>query len=219
MLFLYSIMIAIIDYEAGNLASVERVVKKFGFDCKITQDSKEVLRADRVIFPGVGAAGKAMAELKRLGLDDALKEAFYIGKPILGICLGTQIILEESEEDNTKCLGLIKGVVKLFPSPLIAQDSQRLKVPHMGWNGVIFIKKHPIIEGVNPNSEFYFVHSYYPVPASEEYILGKTEYGIEFVSAIAYKNLVAFQFHLEKSGEPGLKIFRNFCQWSYRNAK
>ena len=212
-------MIAIIDYEAGNLASVERVVKKFGFECEITQDSKEVLRADRIIFPGVGAAGKAMVNLKRLGLDDALRETFYMGKPILGICLGTQIILEKSEEDDTQCLGLISGEVKLFPSPLIAQDNQRLKVPHMGWNGVTFIKEHPVIEGISPNSELYFVHSYYPLPASEEYILGKTEYGIEFVSAIAYKNLVAFQFHLEKSGEPGLKIFSNFCQWSYINAK
>lgn len=212
-------MIAIIDYEAGNLASVERVVKKFGFECKITQDSKEVLRADRIIFPGVGAAGKAMVNLKRLGLDDALRETFYMGKPILGICLGTQIILEKSEEDDTQCLGLISGEVKLFPSPLIAQDNQRLKVPHMGWNGVTFIKEHPVIEGISSNSEFYFVHSYYPLPASGEYILGKTEYGIEFVSAIAYKNLVAFQFHLEKSGEPGLKIFSNFCQWSYINAK
>ncbi len=212
-------MIAIIDYKAGNLASVERVVKKFGFDCKITQDGKDVLRADRIIFPGVGAAGKAMANLKRLGLDDVLKEAFYMGKPILGICLGTQIILEESEEDNTKCLGLIPGKAKSFPNPLIAQDNQRLKVPHMGWNGVSFTKKHQVIEGIGPNSEFYFVHSYYPVPASADYILGKTEYGVDFVSAIAYKNLVAFQFHLEKSGEPGLKIFNNFCRWIYRNAK
>lgn len=207
-------MIHIIDYEAGNLASVERAVKRLGFRCKITQKAKELLEAERIIFPGVGAAGRAMANLKRWGLDDALKEAFYMGKPILGICLGAQIVLEESEEDETRCLGLIPGTVRRFPHPLIALDGQRLKIPHMGWNSVTFTKRHPVIDGVPNDSEFYFVHTYYPAPVSEEYVLGKTEYGIAFASVIAHKNFVASQFHLEKSGKLGLRILKNFCEWN-----
>ncbi|MDI6889870.1 MAG: imidazole glycerol phosphate synthase subunit HisH [Thermodesulfovibrionales bacterium] len=209
-------MIAIIDYEAGNLTSVEQAVKKLGFRCRITQKAEELLEAESIIFPGVGAAGRAMASLKRLGLDDALKRAFYTGKPILGICLGAQIVLERSEEDETQCLGLIPGTVRRFPHPLLSPDGKKLKIPHMGWNTVTFTKRHPVIDGVPDNNEFYFVHTYYPAPASEEYVLGKTEYGIAFASVIARKNFVASQFHSEKSGKPGLKILKNFCEWAFR---
>jgi glutamine amidotransferase len=212
-------MIAIVDYKAGNLTSVLYALTYLGYKTIITLKPKEIMAAERIVFPGVGAAGEAMEELRALELDKAIKEAFYKRKPILGICLGAQIILERSEEDNTECLGLIPGKVKLFPKPLISHEGARLKVPHMGWSGVAFIKKHPVIDGISSNHEFYFVHSYYPVVSSEEYILGKTEYGVEFTSAIAYKNLVAFQFHLEKSGKPGLKILKNFCQWKYKNAQ
>ncbi len=198
--------------------SVERAVRKSGFDCKITMDKDEVLRAEKIIFPGVGAAGKAMENMKRLGLDWAMKEAFFSGTPILGICLGAQIIFEKSEENRSRCLGLIEGEVKRFPIPLYSKGGQHLKVPHMGWNRVAFSKTHPIQEGIRPADEFYFVHSYYPVPASHDVILGETEYGITFPSIIEYKNLIAVQFHLEKSGHAGLRIFQNFCQWKRSHA-
>ena len=206
-------MIAIIDYKAGNLMSVERAVKKLGFDCRITQQGEEILDAERVIFPGVGAAGKAMADLKHLGLDEVLKEEFEAGKPILGICLGAQIILGNSEENDTRCLGLIPGGVTQFPRPLFSRENERLKIPHMGWNGVSLRKKHAVLEGIMPADEFYFVHAYYPVPASDEHVVGTTGHGIEFPSVIGFKNLIAMQFHPEKSGAAGLTILENFCAW------
>jgi glutamine amidotransferase len=209
-------MIAIIDYKAGNLRSVERALKKLGVACGITHDREEVLNSERIIFPGVGAAGKAMTDLKHFGLDKALSQAFKAGTPILGICLGAQIILEKSEENNTQCLGLIEGRGKLFPSPLFSGDNKLLKIPHMGWNGVRLIKRHPILKEVGPFDEFYFVHSYYPMPASDQYLIGTTDYGIEFPSIIGHKNLIATQFHLEKSGPPGLRILKNFCTWNGR---
>ena len=209
-------MIAIIDYEAGNLKSVERAIKKLGIPCCTTQDKEEVLRAERVIFPGVGAAGKAIADLRHLGLDKTLVQVFEKGTPLLGICLGAQIILERSQENNTECLGLLKGEVKLFPQSLFAGGNERLKIPHMGWNDVRLRKGHPVLQGVMPADEFYFVHSYYPVPASDRDIIGTTTHGIEFDSIIGYKNLIATQFHPEKSGKPGLRILENFSSWSGR---
>lgn len=206
-------MIAIIDYKAGNLRSVERALKKLGFDCRITLDREEILAADRVIFPGVGAAGKAMADLRQLGLDGVLKQVFENGNPFLGICIGAQIILDKSEEDHVHCLGLIPGEVKAFPVSLMSGDNERLKIPHMGWNGLRPIKRHPVLSGIEPEDEFYFVHSYYLMPASETDVIGTTEYGIRFPSVIGNRNLIAMQFHLEKSGAPGLKILKNFCDW------
>ena len=206
-------MIAIIDYKAGNLRSVERALKKLGFDCRITLDREEILASERVIFPGVGAAGKAMADLRHLGLDGVLKHVFENGKPFLGICIGAQIILDRSEEDSVHCLGLIPGEAKAFPVPLISGGDQRLKIPHMGWNGLRLITKHPVLNGIEPEDEFYFVHSYYLMPASDTDVIGTTNYGIRFPSVIGSRNLIAMQFHLEKSGAPGLKILKNFCQW------
>ena len=209
-------MIAIIDYKAGNLRSVERALKKLGFACRITHDREDVLSSERIIFPGVGAAGKAIADLRHFGLDKALTQSFKEGTPILGICLGAQIILEKSEENNTQCLGLLEGDVKRFRSPFFSVDNKRLKIPHMGWNGVNLVRRHPVLEGVRPQDEFYFVHSYYPMPAADPYIIGTTDYGIEFPSIIGHKNLIAMQFHLEKSGPPGLRILKNFCTWNGR---
>ncbi|MDD5153582.1 MAG: imidazole glycerol phosphate synthase subunit HisH [Desulfovibrionales bacterium] len=205
-------MIAIIDYKAGNLTSVERAVRKLGYPCKVTNKAGDIKSAERIIFPGVGAAGQAMADLKALGLDNLIREAFLGGKPILGICLGTQIILEYSEENDTTCLGLVPGRVRLFSQPLMEGDT-RLKIPHMGWNGMKIVRPHPVFSGVEAGSEFYFVHSYYPVPADDNYIAGLTGYGREFASAVAYKNLVALQCHPEKSGRVGLKVLDNFCRW------
>jgi len=206
-------MIAIIDYEAGNLASVARAVDYLGFECRITRAAKDILGAERVIFPGVGSAGKAMRDLKRMALDQALCELYESGKQFLGICLGTQIILEESEENHTICLGLLPGKVKRFPVPLLSDDGKTLKVPHMGWNQVRLKKLHPVLKGVAPESEFYFVHSYYPDPGAGETIIGTTDHGITFTSVLGKGNLIALQFHPEKSGPPGLTILKNFCLW------
>jgi glutamine amidotransferase len=212
-------MIAIVDYRAGNLRSVELAVKKLGFPCGVTQRAEEILKSERIIFPGVGAAGQAMADLNQLGLDSVLRKEFEAGKPILGICLGAQIILERSEENGARCLGLVKGEVRQFPQPLISEQNERLKIPHMGWNGVRVLKEHPVMEGIVSDDEFYFVHAYYPLPASQEFVVGTTDYGMEFPSVIGYMNLIAMQFHPEKSGHAGLRILENFCKWDGRHAE
>lgn len=206
-------MIAIIDYKAGNLTSVQRALAFLGRDSVITSSASEVLAADRVIFPGVGAAGTAMFDLLRLKLDTALLEAYGKGKPILGICLGTQVVMERSEENQTRCIGIIKGEVLRFPEKLSESGGGRLKVPHMGWNRVEITRKHPVFNGIDPQSEFYFVHSYYPAPRESRNLLGQTLYGIPFASVVASANLVAVQFHPEKSGRPGLRLLSNFCVW------
>jgi len=208
-------MIAILDYEAGNLTSVERAVRHLGFACSVTRELSEVARAERVIFPGVGAAGKAMEVLRALSLDRALTQAVASGKPVLGICLGCQVILSRSEENAATCLGLLPGRVVRFPEPL-AEGGERLKVPHMGWNRLTLRRPHPVLAGLAPDHEFYFVHSYYPVPTSEDTVLATTRHGIEFASVVASGPLVACQFHPEKSGEPGLKLLANFCRWDGR---
>ncbi len=207
-------MIAIIDYKAGNLTSVKRALGHLGYEAVITADPQEVLAADRVIFPGVGAAVSAMEDLKKTGMAEVLKEVYKRKIPLLGICLGTQIIFERSEEGGTECLGILPGTVKAFPDPLIdPKTKERLKVPHMGWNSVKLIKPHPVFSNIDPRAEFYFVHSYHPVPKYTELIYGITDYGVKFVSVVAHRGLVAVQFHPEKSGKPGLQILENFCQW------
>jgi glutamine amidotransferase len=154
-----------------------------------------------------------MFDLTRLKLDRALVEAYGRGTPILGICLGTQVVMERSEENQTRCLGLIKGEVLRFPENMSEPDGRRLKVPHMGWNRVSLKRKHPVFDGIDPQSEFYFVHSYYPEPTEDRDLLGETAYGIPFASVLTSSNLVAAQFHPEKSGRPGLRLLSNFCTW------
>ena len=206
-------MIGIIDYLAGNLTSVARALAYLGYKCFISSDIKELKKAERIIFPGVGAAKSAMESLKKFYLDEFLKESFFKGIPILGICLGTQIIFEFSEEDGgTKTLGLLKGKVVKFPQPLLWKE-EVLKVPHMGWNKVNWVKEHPVFKRLDSDYEYYFVHSYFVIPEDKEVICGITFYGVNFSSAIAYKNLVAVQFHPEKSGKPGLQILKQFCEW------
>lgn len=204
----------IIDYQAGNLTSVVRSFKALGVAGRVTQDPAEVAAASRVVFPGVGAAGKAMATLKELGLDRALKESFRKGVPILGICLGAQIILEDSEENHhTPCLGLLPGCTRSLPR------QEGLKIPHMGWNRVRFLKPHPVFHGLPAEAEYYFVHSYYPDPAEQSMVLGVTEHGVQFPSALGWRNLVATQFHPEKSGRFGLQILKNFLAWDGAHAE
>jgi len=205
-------MIAIINYNAGNITSVARALQNIGQEFVITDDKKKLDAASRVIFPGVGAAGEAMAYLRKKKLDVWLKNFVKTGQPLLGICLGTQIILDYSEENETNCIGLVSGSTKRFPEKLTSED-QLLKIPQMGWNSVTLRRSHPVFEDVSPEAEFYFVHSYYPAPSDDATILGTTDYGIMFCSVLAKDNLVAMQFHPEKSGRPGLQILKNFCAW------
>jgi imidazole glycerol-phosphate synthase subunit HisH len=200
-------VIVIIDYQAGNLTSVVRSLKALGVEGTVTQDPAVVAQASRVIFPGVGAAGKAMATLRELGLDQALRQVLARRIPILGICLGAQIILEHSEENDTACLGLLPGRTRALPR------GEGLKIPHMGWNRVRFLGDHPVFKGLPEGAEYYFVHGYYPAPAESSLVLGVTDYGSEFPSAIGRRNLVATQFHPEKSGRFGLQILENFLAW------
>lgn len=207
-------MIAIIDYDAGNLASVQRAVSHLGIQCVITKEEAEIKAAERIIFPGVGAAGAAMQSLRTNGLDRVIKEAFAIGKPVLGICIGSQIILAHSKENDTPCLGILDGTVRSFSPDRRSEKGQKLKIPHMGWNGLDIKKSHPLLSGVDADDEFYFVHSYYPEPQNPDCVIAVTEYGISFASILGLNNLFATQFHLEKSGRPGLKILENFCKWN-----
>jgi glutamine amidotransferase len=205
-------MVAIIDYKAGNITSVARALENIGQKYAITDDERKLKEASHIIFPGVGAAGEAMAYLRKKKLDNALKNCFSSGKPILGICLGTQIVMERSEENDAECIGLITGPTRRFPERLIS-GGEILKIPHMGWNSVNFKREHTVFAKINPEAEFYFVHSYYPAPSDMDVVLGTTDYGITFCSVLAFKNLVAMQFHPEKSGRPGLQILQNFCAW------
>lgn len=205
---------AILDYEAGNLTSVARAVRHLGREGRVTRDPAVIRDAHHVIFPGVGAAGASMESLRSLGLDGEIRRAVEAGKPVLGICVGSQVILDRSEEDGgTPCLGLIPGVVERFRF----SDGVRRKIPHMGWNAVEFLDggRHPAFEGLRSGTEFYFVHSYHCRPEDPATVQGTCVYGdIRFTAALARDNLVAVQFHAEKSGPPGLKILDNFLDWT-----
>ena len=203
-------MLAIIDYKAGNLTSVKLALDALGVEAKITHVADEILSAERVIFPGVGAAGSAMKTLNERGLGDVIRQVAAAGTPFMGICLGTQIILEHSEEDNADCIGLLEGdVVKFQPT------NPRDKVPEIGWNSVEIKRQHPIFDGIEDGSEFYFVHSFYPAPSSEDEIIGETEYAdVTFASVLGKANVVATQFHPEKSGKIGMRLLENFTKWT-----
>ncbi len=207
-------MIAIIDYDAGNLTSVSRALFHINVENVITNDIKLIDSAQRIIFPGVGAAGSAMQSLIRLGLDDAIRRAVDSGKPVLGICLGTQIILQKSRENQAKCLGIIDGSVRAFSEIFASKKIKGLKIPHMGWNRIDLKTDHPVFSGLKKNDEFYFVHGYYPLPDNLSQVIATTDYGIAFPSVIGMNNLVATQFHPEKSGNSGLTILKNFSKWA-----
>ena len=201
-------MITIVDYKAGNLTSVKRALDYLGIENQISADPDVVRSAGQVIFPGVGAAGAAMEVLNERGLDSALKESFQRGTPILGICIGCQIILTHSEEDDTPCLDLIPGKTVRF-----RLNDPALKIPHMGWNAVTVTQPHPILSHLHPGDEFYFVHSFYPQPDEDAKIYATSEYGGVFPAAIGTGNLFAVQFHAEKSGPLGLQLLKNFSEW------
>ena len=203
-------MITIIDYKAGNLTSVKLAFEYIGQKVKITDKAKEILHADKIIFPGVGAAKAAMDTIKKLNILDAINKVIADGKPFFGICIGMQLLFETSEEDGgTKCLGVLPGTVKKFKS-----NDKLCKIPQIGWNTVKIIKPHPVFDGIEDQSEFYFVHSYYPSCSDKNNIIGQTEYAdAVFASAAGKENLVATQFHPERSGRIGLKLLENFSNW------
>jgi len=207
----FNTMIAIIDHKAGNLTSVKLAFEHLGIDAKITNLTKEILNADHVVFPGVGSAGTARGNIYDLQLEQVIKKVVANGTPFLGICLGTQIIFDSSEEDGgTTGLSLLSGKVKRF-TPSNRTD----KVPQIGWNTVAIRSPHPVIEGIENDSEFYFVHSYYAEPENKNEIIGETGYaGVTFASIVGTNNLVATQFHPEKSGRIGLRLLQNFAKWS-----
>jgi glutamine amidotransferase len=202
-------MITIIDYNAGNIRSVLRACGEVGAKAVITGDPAAIAKAEKIIFPGVGAAPSAMDYLKKTGLDDAIRNAFDRGIPILGICIGAQIVLDSSEEGPQKCLGLVPGKTVRF-----RLKDRRLKIPHMGWNEVRVVRPHPLLDGIKAGDEFYFVHSYYPQPADEKNVYGVADYGGEFCCALGYRNLFATQFHPEKSGRLGLAMLERFARWA-----
>jgi glutamine amidotransferase len=208
-------VIAIIDYRAGNLTSVRLAFECLKRDAVITDDPDIIRNAERVIFPGVGAIEASMASLRSLGLDTVIPEVVASGKPFMGICIGMQILLGHSEENGgVDSLGIVPGRVKRF-----CPSSPYDKVPQMGWNAVTQTRPHPIFNGITDGSEFYFVHSYYPAPADEAVQIGATDYAdVTFTSALARGNLVATQFHPEKSGKVGLRMLENFCNWNGEEA-
>ena len=203
-------MIAIVDYKAGNLTSVASALAHLGHRCEITDRPERVRAADRVILPGVGAAGATMENLRALGLDEVLRiDVARAGKPFLGICIGIQVLFDSSLEDEARCLGIIPGRVVRFPR---AVDGRPLKVPQIGWNRVRQVRPHGIFRDVPDNTHFYFVNSFYPVPDDPAVTIGVGDYGVQFTAAIARDNVLATQFHLEKSGAAGLRMLDNFCR-------
>jgi glutamine amidotransferase len=196
----------VIDYQSGNLRSVAKALEFAGVRPLVTGDPAQLETADAVVLPGVGSGPAAMAALRERGLVEPLREYVASGRPFLGVCLGLQLLLDRTEEGDARCLGIIPGQVRRLPAGL--------KVPHMGWNSVQFRKEHPVFQGIPQDSHFYFVHSYYPVPENRDGVAGVAEYGIPFCSVYAQDNLVATQFHPEKSGRLGLQIYRNFVAFA-----
>lgn len=202
-------MIAIIDYGAGNLQSVENALRFIGGEVQIAADQEVLLRADYAILPGVGAFGDSMHALKRSGMIHPILNYIGSGKPFLGICLGMQILFERSEESpETEGLGILKGSFKKIPS------QPGLKIPHMGWNSLQLLQTDGIFQGLSGEPYTYFVHSYYLDAADKSVVSAQTQYGVSIDAAVRWKNIHATQFHPEKSGEVGLQILRNFLSLS-----
>ena len=210
--------VAIVDYGSSNLRSVAKAlefVARGEHEIVISSDRSTILNAQRVVFPGQGAIGDCMASLARCDLIEVLHEALA-NRPFLGICLGLQSLMAHSDEDGgIDCLGRYAGNVRHFPRDAgPAPDGSPRKIPHMGWNEVFWRKPHPLVDGIDDGSRFYFVHSYYIVPDDPQVIMGETNYIDRFVSALAIDNVFATQFHPEKSAESGLTLLRNFLAWN-----
>ena len=205
-----SIQIVVIDYQSGNLRSVAKALESHGVTPRITGDPSDLESADAAILPGVGSGPAAMDALQKRGLVDPLRTFVADGRPFLGVCLGLQLLLGRTEEGDAPCLGIVSGRVRRLPAGQ--------KVPHMGWNSVEFSQQHRILDGIPQGSHFYFVHSYYAEPEDADGVVGTTEYGLPFCSVYARGNLAATQFHPEKSGPIGLRIYRNFLALTREHA-
>lgn len=214
--------VAVIDYGMGNLHSVAKALEYVGknVSVSVTSDAQTILHADHVIFPGVGAIRDCMAEIRRLHIDEIVAEVIR-SKPLLAVCVGMQALMDRSEENGgVDCLGLVSGQVRLFNNAgsvlvpgHVDSDGSKLKVPHMGWNSVQQVDRHPLWAGIDDGSRFYFVHSYYVELDAQEKASGVTQYGVEFTAALNKGNIFAVQFHPEKSQHSGLQLLRNFLQW------
>ena len=209
--------VAIIDYGMGNLHSIAKALEHVSGKQRVvvSSDREQILSADRVVFPGVGAIRDCMSELQKTGLDEVVIRA-AADRPLLGVCLGMQALLDSSEENSgTDCLGLFSGKVLHFSKDMHeAGSGDRLKIPHMGWNQVLPKYQHPMWKDIPANSRFYFVHSYYTAPDNAEDVAATTPYGIDFTSVIARDNIFAVQFHPEKSQHAGLQLLSNFVGWN-----
>ncbi len=199
--------VAVVDYDAGNTLSVTRALEKVGATVNLTPDPEAVLGADAVVLPGVGAFGDCMRKLRERGLDEACREVFDAGTPFLGVCVALQTVFEASEETPG-----VAGLC-LMPGNVVRFESEKLKIPHIGWNELSVIREHPILSGLDGEA-FYFVHSYYPEPAEPTDLVGEAEYGTRFCAAAGRENLLAVQFHPEKSSRAGLKLYENFLTWA-----
>jgi glutamine amidotransferase len=197
--------IVVVDYDAGNLRSVQRALEHVGLHALVTSDPREVERAKALVLPGVGSAQDCMRKLASRGLIRPLQEYAASGRPFLGVCVGLQLLFDGSEEGGgVDCLGILPGMVRRFP----AQSG--LKIPQIGWNDVTFKFDHPLIDGIPGGSYFYFVHSYYADPSQPGITIGEAEYGVDFAAIVASDNVVATQFHPEKSADLGLRLYANF---------
>ena len=214
--------IAIVDYGMGNYHSVERALRHAApeADIRLCKHAHDIDAADRVVFPGQGAMADCMRTLDEAGLRDAVVRAAR-NKPLLGVCVGEQMLFERSDEGNTPSLGIFKGEVKRFQGLLFAEQlgeqtdrASRLKVPHMGWNPVHQKRPHALWSGIPDATPFYFVHSYYAVPRDTALTVGESQYGVLFTCAVAHENIFAVQFHPEKSADFGLRLYRNFVDWN-----
>ena len=207
--------VAVIDYGMGNLRSVSKAIEHVAPAARVivTHDPAEIAAAHRVVFPGQGAMPDCMREMRASGLSEAVLKAAAT-RPFLGICIGMQMLFETSAEGDTPGLAILPGAVVRFPADMRGPDGVRLKVPHMGWNGVTQDRAHPLWRGIADGSRFYFVHSYYPKPAAAEVSAGSSDYGIHFTCAVARENIFGVQFHPEKSHHAGLALFANFVAWN-----
>jgi imidazole glycerol-phosphate synthase subunit HisH len=202
-------MIDVIDYRAGNSPSVIYALERLGLPCRLVAKPEEVAESERLVLPGVGAAAATLDSLRESDLLDALTQRVQYNRvPFLGICIGLQVLFEHSEEGDTPCLGWLSGQVRRFP--------ENRRVPQIGWNEVRLTGSHPVTAGLPDRGHFYFVNSYYADPAEAAHALGRTEYGVEFASLVARDNIVATQFHTEKSGELGLRLLERFAAWDGR---
>ena len=209
-------LIAVVDYGMGNLRSVAKALEHVAEDVevRVTSKQEDIASAERVVFPGQGAARDCMHQLNELGLIESVRQAAN-EKPFLGICMGLQVLLDHSQEnDGVDCIGLFPGKVQYFGDFVGELGGTSVKIPHMGWNNVEQTIDHPLWQGIEPDSRFYFVHSYFIAPEDEKIIAGRVQYGIRFATAIASKNVFAVQFHPEKSASDGMQLLRNFVSWN-----